>query len=81
MSWAQRDTLNKYLQFIFIAQLKAHKVSLLNRIDPVSVCVSIHTGEKTLVGYGCAVAWWLTPRTPDPEVGGSSPTQVTVLCP
>ena len=30
---------------------------------------------------GGAVAWWLTPRTPDPEVGGSSPTQVAVLCP
>ena len=23
-----------------------------------------------------AVAWWLLPRTPDPEVGGSSPTRV-----
>ena len=22
------------------------------------------------------MAWWLTPRTPDPEVGGSSPTRV-----
>ena len=30
---------------------------------------------------GGAVAWWLTPRTPDPEVGGSSPTRVAVLCP
>ena len=29
---------------------------------------------------GGAVAWWLTPRTPDPEVGGSSPTRVAVLC-
>ena len=28
---------------------------------------------------GGAVAWWLTPRTPDPEVGGSSPTRVAVL--
>ena len=24
-------------------------------------------------------AWWLTPQ--DPEVGGSSPTHVAVLCP
>ena len=31
--------------------------------------------------FGGAVAWWLTPRTPDPEVGGSSPTLVAVLCP
>ena len=28
-----------------------------------------------------AVAWWLTPRTPDREVGGSSPTRVAVFCP
>ena len=25
------------------------------------------------------MAWWLTPRTPDPDVGGSSPTQVAVV--
>ena len=25
---------------------------------------------------GSAVAWWLMPLTPDPEVGGSSPTRV-----
>ena len=30
---------------------------------------------------GGAVSWWLTPRTPDPEVGGSSPTRIAVLCP
>ena len=33
------------------------------------------------VYIGSAMAWWLTPRTSDPEVGGSSPTQVAVLCP
>ena len=27
-----------------------------------------------------AVAWWLMPRTPDPEVGGSSPTRVKPCC-
>ena len=27
------------------------------------------------------MAWWLTPRTLDPEVGGSSPTLVAMLCP
>ena len=31
--------------------------------------------------FGGAVAWWLTPQTPDPEVGGSSPDRVAVLCP
>ena len=25
------------------------------------------------------MAWWLTPRIPDAEVGGSSPTRVAVL--
>ena len=29
---------------------------------------------------GCAVAWWLMPRTPDPEVGGSNPTLVKPCC-
>ena len=29
---------------------------------------------------GSAVAWWLMPRTPDPEVGGSSPTRVKPCC-
>ena len=27
-----------------------------------------------------AVAWWLMPRSPDPEVGGSSPTRVKPCC-
>ena len=35
----------------------------------------------TTISVGGAVAWWLTPRTPDPEVGRSSPTRVAVLCP
>ena len=30
----------------------------------------------TSADLGSAVAWWLMPRTPDPEVGGSSPTRV-----
>ena len=29
---------------------------------------------------GSAVARWLMPRTPDPEVGGSSPTRVKPCC-
>ena len=33
------------------------------------------------VYIGDAVAWWLTPRTSDQEIGGSSPTRVAVLCP
>ena len=26
------------------------------------------------------MAWWLMPRTPDPEVGGSSPSRVKPCC-
>ena len=37
-------------------------------------------GQRSAVLEG-AVAWWLTPRTPDQEVGGSSPTRVAMLCP
>ena len=33
------------------------------------------------VYIGGEVAWWFTSRTSDPEVGGSSPTRVVVLCP
>ena len=29
---------------------------------------------------GSAEAWWLMPRTPDSEVGGSSPTRVKPCC-
>ena len=29
---------------------------------------------------GSGVAWWLMPRTLDPEVGGSSPTRVKPCC-
>ena len=29
---------------------------------------------------GSAVAWWLMPRTPDPEVWGSIPTRVKPCC-
>ena len=32
------------------------------------------------LGCGCVVAWWLMPRTPDPEVGGSSSTRVKPCC-
>ena len=30
---------------------------------------------------GGVVAWWLRPRTLDPEVGSSSPARVAMLCP
>ena len=32
--------------------------------------------RMSLMQSGDAVAWWLIPLTPDPEVGGSSPTRV-----
>ena len=36
--------------------------------------------HSTIPNQGSAVAWWLMPRTPDPEVGGSSPTRVKPCC-
>ena len=38
------------------------------------------SGSITFVGRGSAAAWWLMPRTPDPEVGGSSPLRVKPCC-
>ena len=35
---------------------------------------------KFLSFMGSALAWWLMLRTPDPEVGGSSPTRVKPCC-
>ena len=34
----------------------------------------------SVIILGSAVAWWLMPRTQDPEVGGSSPTGVKPCC-
>ena len=47
------------------------------------VCVYRRTiGPVVLsnLDQGSAVAWWLMPRTPDPEVGGSSPTRFKPCC-
>ena len=38
------------------------------------------TKGKIPIFKGTAVAWWLMPRTPDPEVGGLSPTRVKPCC-
>ena len=35
---------------------------------------------KPTLKMGSPVAWWLMPRTPDREIGGSSPTRVTPCC-
>ena len=34
------------------------------------------SGSVPVTSEGSVVAWWLIHRTPDPEVGGSSPTRV-----
>ena len=41
-------------------------------------CNKCYTGSGGQ--QGSAVAWWLMPRTPNPEVGGSSPTRVKPCC-
>ena len=40
------------------------------------ICFALNHTDMT----GSAVAWWLMPQTPDPEVGGSSPTRVKPCC-
>ena len=47
--------------------------------SPITLIKRKH-GIVTIYSGGGAVAWWLMPRTPDPEVGGSSPTRVKTCC-
>ena len=58
----------KYAPYFFCCNV--HKTRSLDRLMMVQ-----------FMFRGGAVAWWLTHQTPDPEVGGSSPTMVNVLCP
>ena len=53
---------------------------LSNVCEHLRIKIRKEIGKNNRIMRG-AVAWWLTPRTPDPEVGGSSPTRVAVLCP
>ena len=43
-------------------------------------CLSSCSLFSVTLKSGSAVAWWLMPRTLDPEVGGSSPTRVKPCC-
>ena len=36
--------------------------------------------KHSIDSQGSAGAWWIMPRTPDPEVGGSSPIRVRPFC-
>ena len=64
-------------------------MSRFNTVHPVSPRFStvppwFYPGSSRLIPDhrtgGSAEAWWLMPRTPDPEVGGSSPTRVKPCC-
>ena len=57
-------------------QLRTHNLCYRAKIRKI-----MHAPVNPSITIGGAVAWWLTPRTPDSEVGGSSPTRVAVLCP
>ena len=46
----------------------------------VAFLCTITDKKKEKNPKGSAMAWWLMPRTPDPEVGGSSPTRVKPCC-
>ena len=67
--------------FTIIKTVKNKKLKFI--VDLLEVTTAEIT-EIILFGYpvdvGSAVAWWLMPRTPDPEVGGSSPTWVKPCC-
>ena len=54
-------------------------VNLVNRTD-VFICLHIMFQISFQNSKGSAVAWWLMPRTPDPEVRGSSPARVKPCC-
>ena len=50
------------------------------RSDQILFFPFIPSYYPPLLYLGSAVAWWLMPRTPDPEVVGSSPTRVKPCC-
>ena len=66
-------------QFLHTAVIDANKF-LLGVTDRAKTTPNTARGNYTFTTGG-ALAWWLTHRTPDPEVGGSSPARVAVLCP
>ena len=70
-TWSETPRLHGFL----IARLICYFQALMHEANHV---LSINVIR---VYIGGAVAWWLTPRTSDPEAGGSSPTRVVVLCP
>ena len=55
--------------------MKEWKLSIFNIVDKR---IKFYSQNTNLLGS--AVAWWLMPRNPFPEVGGSSPTRVKPCC-
>ena len=53
-------------------------IKLIKVCTPQTFCCNHPMIQSHL--WGSAVAWWLMPQTPDPEVGGSSPTWVKPCC-
>ena len=48
--------------------------------DTSDTTINLPAACHVLFFGGSVVAWLLMPRTPDPEVGGSSPTRVKPCC-
>ena len=77
---------NAFLHFPAQNASKCIKNAHINVKGPDSLVV--RSSASGAVGRGFApqsrhrsvVAWWLMPRTPDPEVGDSSPTRVKPCC-
>ena len=66
-----------------LTTLKIIPISELFHWGSAKMTIPHHAGLGVLRSktyQGKAVAWWLMPRTPDPEVGGSSPTRVKPCC-
>ena len=61
----------------YIYRLQNYWKSPITSGSPLVLCLSIDFVPSLM---GSAMAWWLMPRTPDPEVGGSSPTRVKPCC-
>ena len=66
---------------IFQLSPNIHTLSVPPDIVSSSFLILYFIQRNNLFVEETAKPQWLTARTPDPEVGGSSPTRVAVLCP
>ena len=63
------------ITFMELIAIIWERARLVVRVDCTAIVCHFVILDISHFGFS-AVAWWLMPRTPDPEVGGSSPTRV-----